>query len=88
MDVRPGDKLMMKKQHPCGSKEFLVLRAGMDFKIRCMGCGHEIMVPRLKCEKNIKKSCGKQQSQSSSAEAVFWDFNKNEKFGVQLCLII
>ena len=46
---------MMKKQHPCGSKEFLVLRAGMDFKIRCMGCGHEIMVPRLKCEKNIKK---------------------------------
>ena len=40
MDVRPGDKLMMKKQHPCGSKEFLVLRAGMDFKIRCMGCGH------------------------------------------------
>ena len=33
---RPGDKLMMKKQHPCGSKEFLVLRAGMDFKIRCM----------------------------------------------------
>ena len=56
MDVRPGDKLMMKKQHPCGSKEFLVLRAGMDFKIRCMGCGHEIMVPRLKCEKNIKKN--------------------------------
>ncbi len=55
MDVRPGDKLMMKKQHPCGSKEFLVLRAGMDFKIRCSGCGHEIMIPRLKCEKNIKK---------------------------------
>lgn len=88
MDVRPGDKLMMKKQHPCGSKEFLVLRAGMDFKIRCMGCGHEIMVPRLKCEKNIKKSCGKLQSRSNSAVAVFWDFNKNEKFGVQLCLII
>ncbi len=55
MDVRPGDVLQMKKPHPCGSKEFLVLRAGMDFKIRCRGCGHEIMVPRLKCEKNIKK---------------------------------
>lgn len=55
MDVRPGDLLQMKKPHPCGSKEFLVLRAGMDFKIRCKGCGHEIMVPRLKCEKNIKK---------------------------------
>lgn len=55
MDVRPGDVLQMKKPHPCGSKEFLVLRAGMDFKIRCRGCGHEIMVPRLKCEKNIRK---------------------------------
>ena len=55
VDVRPGDVLQMKKPHPCGSKEFLVLRAGMDFKIRCRGCGHEIMVPRLKCEKNIKK---------------------------------
>ncbi len=55
MDIRPGDRLQMKKTHPCGSKEFLVLRAGMDFKIRCTGCGHEIMLPRLKCEKNIKK---------------------------------
>ena len=55
VDVRPGDRLQMKKPHPCGSKEFLVLRAGMDFKIRCCGCGREVMVPRLKCEKNIKK---------------------------------
>lgn len=55
MDVRPGDILQMKKTHPCGSREFLVLRAGMDFKIRCRGCGHEVMLPRLKCEKNIKK---------------------------------
>lgn len=55
MDVRPGDILLMKKPHPCGSREFLVLRSGMDFKIRCRGCGHEVMVPRLKCEKNIKK---------------------------------
>ena len=55
MDGRPGDKLMMKKQHPCGSKEFLVLRAGMDFKIRCVRCGREVMVARNKIEKNIKK---------------------------------
>ena len=45
MDVRPGDILQMKKQHPCGGKEFLVLRAGMDFKIRCNGCGREVMIP-------------------------------------------
>ena len=55
MDVRPGDILQMKKPHPCGNNRFLVLRSGMDFKIRCTKCGHEIMVPRLKCEKNIKK---------------------------------
>lgn len=55
MDVRVGDILKMKKKHPCGSFEFLVLRIGMDFKIRCTGCGHEVMLPRLKCEKNIKK---------------------------------
>jgi hypothetical protein len=55
MDVRPGDKLLMKKQHPCGSNTFLVLRSGMDFRIRCTKCGHEVIVPRLKCEKNIKK---------------------------------
>ena len=55
MDVQVGDRLLMKKPHPCGSKEFLVLRVGMDFRIICLGCGHEVMLPRLKCEKNIKK---------------------------------
>lgn len=55
VDVRPGDLLQMKKPHPCGCRMFLVLRSGMDFKIRCTKCGHEIMVPRLKCEKNIRK---------------------------------
>lgn len=45
----------MKKDHPCGSREFLVLRVGMDFKLRCTGCGREVMVPRRKIEKNIKK---------------------------------
>ncbi|MBQ5418045.1 MAG: DUF951 domain-containing protein [Oscillospiraceae bacterium] len=54
MEIRVGDKLVMKKQHPCGSKEMLVLRAGMDFRLRCEGCGHDFMVPRSKNEKNIK----------------------------------
>ena len=55
MDVRVGDKLQMKKAHPCGEFVFEVLRIGADFKIRCSGCGREVMVPRHKCEKNIKK---------------------------------
>ena len=55
MDVRVGDILQTKKPHPCGANQFDVLRVGMDFKIRCRGCGHEIMLPRAKIERNIKK---------------------------------
>ena len=54
MDIRVGDLLTMKKQHPCGSSTFEVLRIGMDFKIKCSGCGREIMLPRQKVEKSIK----------------------------------
>ena len=55
MDVRVGDKLLMKKNHPCGENDFDVLRVGMDFRVRCVGCGREVMAPRSKIEKNIKK---------------------------------
>lgn len=55
MDISVGDKLLLKKPHPCGCGSFIVLRVGMDFKIRCENCGHEIMAPRKKIEKSIKK---------------------------------
>lgn len=55
MNVNVGDILTMKKPHPCGSKEFEVLRIGADFRIKCRGCGHEVMVARSKIEKNIRK---------------------------------
>jgi len=55
MQISVGDVLEMKKPHPCGSKQWLVLRVGMDFKMRCLVCGHEVMLPRSKAEKNIKK---------------------------------
>lgn len=55
MDVRVGDVLELKKVHPCGSKSWLVLRVGMDFRMKCQGCGHELMLPRSKAEKSIKK---------------------------------
>lgn len=54
MDIRLGDVLTMKKQHPCGCREWTVLRVGMDFKLKCNGCGHLVMLPRSKAEKNIK----------------------------------
>ncbi len=55
MDIRVGEILEMKKQHPCGCNLFEVTRVGMDFKIKCQKCGHLIMAPRLKVERNIKK---------------------------------
>ena len=55
MDIQPGDVLEMKKEHPCGARRWEVLRVGMDFRLKCEGCGHEVMVPRLKIEKRIKR---------------------------------
>ena len=55
MDVRVGDVLTLKKKHPCGSDRWAVLRIGADFKLRCLGCGREVMGPRQKYEKQIKK---------------------------------
>jgi len=54
MDIRPGDILALKKQHPCGENAWRVLRVGVDFKLICLGCGHEIMVARVKIEKRVK----------------------------------
>ena len=54
MDIQVGDILKMKKQHPCGSAEWQVLRIGADFRLKCMGCGHQIMIARRQAEKNIR----------------------------------
>ena len=55
MDIKVGDKLTLKKSHPCGSFEWEVLRVGADFRLKCMGCGHQIMTPRSQIEKRIKQ---------------------------------
>ncbi len=55
MDIQLNDSILTKKAHPCGGNEFAVQRIGADFKIRCVKCGHEIMIPRSKIEKNIKR---------------------------------
>ena len=55
MDIRLNDVLEMKKTHPCGEKRWQVLRTGMDFRLRCTGCGHELMLPRSKAEKSIRQ---------------------------------
>ena len=69
MDINVTDIIQLKKQHPCGSNEWEVLRVGADFRLKCIGCGHQIMVPRKLVEKNIKnikrsKKCQKEAFQS------------------------
>lgn len=66
MDIRLGDILQMKKAHPCGEKRWLVLRTGADFRLRCLGCGHEIMVARFKAEKNIRQVVHPESSTESN----------------------
>lgn len=56
MNIQVGDVLQMKKTHPCGGREWLVLRVGMDFRLRCQTCGREVMILRSKAEKSVKKS--------------------------------
>jgi len=55
LDINVGDKLLMKKKHPCGNDIFSVTRIGMDFRLRCDGCGREFMIPRKNAEKGTKK---------------------------------
>lgn len=55
MDLKLNDIVTLKKKHPCGSRDFVITRVGMDFRIRCLGCGHEAWIDRTKLERSIKK---------------------------------
>ena len=63
MDIRIGDIVTMKKPHPCGSKEWKIMRVGADLRMECCGCGHIVMVPRVKAEKNIKNVVRTEENQ-------------------------
>ena len=58
-----GDIVKLKKQHPCGSSEWEILRIGADFRLKCMGCGHQIMIARRQVEKNTRGLTKKSQEQ-------------------------
>lgn len=55
VDIKVGDKVKTKKKHPCGGDTWEVTRVGMDVKLRCISCGHEVMLPRKKAEVSIKE---------------------------------
>ena len=54
MNYEVGDVVTLKKQHPCGSREWEVLRVGADFRLKCLGCSHQVMMARKLVEKNTK----------------------------------
>ncbi len=54
MDLAVGDVLEMKKAHPCGSRSWEVMRVGMDLRLKCAGCGRELILPRRKAEAAVK----------------------------------
>lgn len=54
MEFEIGDIIKMKKPHPCGSSEWEVLRVGADFRLKCIGCGHQVMLARRLVEKNVR----------------------------------
>ena len=56
-----GDIVKLKKPHPCGSSEWEILRVGADLRLKCMGCGHMVMVPRNLVEKNDRGLTKKEQ---------------------------
>lgn len=56
MEYHIGDIVRTKKQHPCGSKKWELTRIGVDFKLKCQGCGHELMMTREKALKMITKN--------------------------------
>ena len=55
MDIQVGDICKLKKAHPCGSKEWEVLRIGADFRVKCLGCGRQIVIARTALEKSVKE---------------------------------
>ncbi len=61
-EFKLGDCVEMKKQHPCGSKIWKVIRTGADIRIECQGCGHQVMMPRSKFEKNMRRTVSPDQS--------------------------
>ena len=59
MILNLGDRVKMRKAHPCGSDEWIVTRVGADIKIRCCGCEHVVMMTRPDFEKRVKKIVAK-----------------------------
>jgi hypothetical protein len=63
LKIEPGDRLVMKKKHPCGSFEWEVVRVGADIGVKCVLCGRLIMIERSELRKKIKKIVQKEAAE-------------------------
>ena len=63
-NFKVNDIIIMKKNHPCGSNQFRILRVGADFRLDCLGCGHQMMLPRTK----VVKACKEVQSTDTTQQ--------------------
>ncbi|NLC69324.1 MAG: DUF951 domain-containing protein [Clostridiaceae bacterium] len=61
--IRLGDVVELKKPHPCGSKQWEITRTGADIRMKCLGCQHQVLIPRVKFEKSVKRIVGKDDGQ-------------------------
>ncbi|HOJ10412.1 MAG TPA: DUF951 domain-containing protein [Clostridiales bacterium] len=64
-----GDIVELRKEHPCGSKQWEITRTGADIRIKCMGCQHQVLIPRPKFEKSLKKIIVSAESSKESSES-------------------
>lgn len=65
MQYEVGDIVRLKKKHPCGSFEWEILRVGADFRLKCAGCGHQVMMERKLVEKNTKSLRKSEKTENS-----------------------
>ena len=54
LEIAPGDLIRLKKMHACGSYQWKVLKTGVDFRLKCTGCGHELIMERQDVERRLK----------------------------------
>lgn len=59
-----GDRVRLRKAHPCGSSDWEVIRTGADIKIRCLGCGRVVMLPRLRFERRVREFLSRADDQA------------------------
>ena len=68
LDVYLDDVVRLRKPHPCGATDWVVVRLGADIGLRCLGCGRRVLLPRRELEKRLKTFVSRGPEYSGAAE--------------------